>query len=75
MKTNKNITILKCDQCGKEDSDNGDLYIGGNVFHRWITIKLYNSTSQLQNINIQQDYDFCSWECLIKFSKNKIKSF
>ncbi|MEI7534234.1 MAG: hypothetical protein WCK57_07665 [Verrucomicrobiae bacterium] len=67
MATRKS-TILKCDVCGKEVTDEGSGWIGGHPFSGWYSLKEHGGSTQLVELNRQKDWDICSKGCLMDFS-------
>jgi hypothetical protein len=68
MATRKS-TILKCDQCGKEVSDDGCAWIGGHPFSGWLSVKEHGGSTQLAELQRKKEWDICSLECLAALTK------
>jgi hypothetical protein len=67
MATRKN-TILKCDQCGKEISDDGQCWFGGHPFSGWFLVKQHSGSTRLEELHRKKEWDICSKKCLNEFS-------
>lgn len=72
MKIEKLVKTIKCDQCPKEVSDNGDKYFGCSPFHDWMHLSITNGSSYVGEMNKQREFDFCSMKCLYEFSNSRI---
>lgn len=71
MKTEKLVKTIKCDQCEKEVSDNGEKSFGKSHFYGWIHLSINNGSSYIGDLDKKTEFDFCSMECLNKFSSKK----
>ena len=65
MKSTKQVHERTCDQCGKVQSDNGDLHIGGSPFNGWLYLEKSVGSGMLSGLRPQVCFDFCSEECLL----------
>jgi len=59
--------IYTCNQCGKEATDNGQAWIGGNPFSGWLSVKshasiIFNGTPHKDTL-----FDFCGVQCMRNF--------
>lgn len=75
MKTEKLVKTIKCDYCGKEVSDNGEISFGKSYFYGWIHLNINNDSAYIGDLNKNTEFDFCSMECLNSFlSQSRLES-
>jgi hypothetical protein len=66
------LKILICDQCGKKlEYNQHELHIGGHPTNGWISLEEIIRSSISNNTSYQ--FDFCSYQCLKKFTDEKVK--
>lgn len=71
MKEKREVTLYKCDQCGKTKSDDGLMRMGGSVFNGWLTLEEINISTRVP-IRGNKINHFCSKACVIKYLTDSI---
>ena len=65
----KKATIITCDVCKKQETDDGEVRIGGGIFQGWFVIQQKNFSSSTRELGKKRNWDICSEECLLKFAR------
>jgi hypothetical protein len=63
--------ILKCDICGTQVDDGGDMWIGGHPFNGWLHLTDAGGGTTLEAIHKKREWDICSKTCLRTFLDSK----
>jgi hypothetical protein len=62
-------SILTCDNCGREVSDEGEISYGGHVHDGWYHLTRHGGSTALSELNRKRDWDLCGLKCLKAIQK------
>lgn len=63
--------IKVCDVCHKKVSDDGQLYATSHPHSGWFTVTRSGGSSNMPAINLRNQWDCCSVECLAKLAVSR----